>query len=117
LGRVSALPKFIQEDTMQFISHHPQATIDTMGFITLWLSEHNPAPAKEQLHRGYAHGRGWRPFEGFTLGADDSLKYPNDPPMKPFCEVSLRDERVVMYPHAWVAIIQPDRSFEVCRMD
>jgi hypothetical protein len=29
----------------------------------------------------------------------------------------LGHERVIVYEHSWVAIVQPDRSFEVCRMD
>lgn len=86
------------------------------GFIPVWLSEANPKSAREQLDDGYKFG-GWQPFEGFTLGEDDSLLYPDDPPQPPLIEWRLRDERVVLYPHSWVAVIQPDRSFEVCRMD
>lgn len=102
---------------MQIKYHHPSATIDHLGLIPMMLSEHNPAPAKEQLHNGYAHGGGWHPFIGFKLLDNDSLAYPGDPPQRPIAEMILRNERVVLYEHAWVAIIQSDRSFEVCRMD
>jgi hypothetical protein len=81
----------------------------------LW--EDDPRSAKEQLNTGYAHGGGWQAFNGFKLNADDSLSYPGDPPQIPIIEFKLRNERVVLYDHAWVAVIQPDRSFEVCRMD
>jgi hypothetical protein len=100
---------------------HPRCTYEHLGFIPDWLHDANPAPAKEQLHACYGHGGGWSPFNGFKLGADDSLNYPGDPPQKPFAEISFDDpertERVLMYEHSWVAIIQADRSFEVCRMD
>jgi hypothetical protein len=31
--------------------------------------------------------------------------------------MELRDELILIYEHSWVAIIQPDRTFETCRMD
>ena len=103
---------------MKFIAHHPKADPSIMGFIPAWLNDDSPLPAKEQLHIGYRHGGGWQPFKGFTLADDDSLTYPGDPPQHPICEILLdNNERVVMYPSSWVAIIQPDRSYEVCRMD
>lgn len=91
--------------------------MDHVGIIPDMLSERDPRPAREQLHDGYLHGGGWDPFKGFTLQPDDSIKYPGDPAHKPLAEMRLREERVLVYPHAWVAIIQPDRSFEISRMD
>lgn len=96
---------------------HKSVTWDHIGMIPEWLSESDPRPAKEQLHSAYGHGGGWQPFNGFRLEADNSLTYPGDPAQYPIAEMHLRDELVLMYNHAWVAIIQPDRSFEVCRMD
>jgi len=95
---------------------HPQITIEHLGYIPYWLSLDNPKSAREQLNDGYAYG-GWQPFEGFKLRADNSLIYPNDPPVVPLAQAKLRDELIVFYPHSWIAVIQPDRSFEVCRMD
>jgi hypothetical protein len=101
---------------VKFIPHHPRASLVDFGYIPLWLSEANPKPAAQQLNDGYAYG-GWQPFQGFILQDDDGLKYPGDPPIKPICELLLRQERIVLYPSSWVAVIQPDRSFEVCRLD
>lgn len=56
-------------------------------------------------------------MKGFTLGAGNALRYPGDPPMKPIAETKLRDETICVYPYAFVAVIQPGRSFEVSRMD
>lgn len=95
---------------------HPRMTQAHLGFIPQWLSVDNPKSAREQLNDGYAFG-GWDPFKGFTLNDDNSLSYPGDPPQKPLAQAKLRDELVVFYPSSWVAVIQPDRSFEVCRMD
>jgi hypothetical protein len=95
---------------------HPRATMEHLGMIPLWLDERNPKSAREQLNDAYPFG-GWDPFTGFRLGDDNSLRFPGDPPQRPIAEMRLRDECILMYEHSWVAIIQPDRSFEVCRMD
>ena len=96
---------------------HPRATWDHIGSLPHWLNPANPASASEQLHAAYGHGGGWQPFPGFTLEANDSITYPGDPAHRPIAEMHLRDERVLVYEYSWVAIIQPDRSFEICRMD
>lgn len=95
---------------------HPQMTMAHLGLIPLWLLDVDKRPAREQLNEGYKWG-GWQPFEGFALGEDNSLSYPGDPPLQPLAQARLRDELIVFYRHAWVAVIQKDRSFEVCRMD
>lgn len=94
-----------------------KVTLDHLGLIPGMLDENDPAPAREQLDAAYQHGGGWRPFPGFKLRSDNSIKYPGDPPYPPLAVSALRDELIIIYEHGWVAIIQPDRSFEVCRMD
>lgn len=89
-----------------------------LGIIPLMLSEVDPRPAKDQLHSGYLHGGGWRPFEGFTLDPETlDLNYPGDPPTKAAARITLRDETIVVYEHAWVMILQKDGSYEIARMD
>ena len=95
---------------------HPNMTMAHLGYIPEWLDQNDPRSAREQLNSGYAFG-GYRPFNGFTLNPDNSLKYPGDPALPARAEYQLRDELVVFYDHAWVAIIQPDRSFVVARID
>lgn len=90
---------------------------EIVGYIPQWLSESDPRRARAQLDEHYKHGGGWRAFPGFTLNADNSLSYPGDPPLRALTSATFREEFIVMYRHAWVAIIQSDRSFEVCRMD
>lgn len=93
-------------------------TLDHLGLLAHMLSEHNPKPAREQLDRGYQHGGGWHPTKvKFQLNIDNSLYYPGDPVYQPLAMFKLRDETVFFYTCSWVAIVQKDRSFEVCRMD
>jgi hypothetical protein len=96
---------------------HPKAVEDHVGLIPYWLSEDNPAPARQQLDDNYRHGGGWRPMRNFRLTPGNALRYPGDPPLLPLAEMHLRDELILVYEYGIVAIIQPDRSFEAARMD
>lgn len=95
---------------------HPRMTFDMLGYIPGWLHEADPRPAKEQIGSNYISG--WHPFEGFVFDpVKQTLKYPEDPAYTPLAKAQLRDETIIFYQHAWVAIVQPDNSFEVARID
>lgn len=96
---------------------HPRCTLDHVGEIPNWLNERNPRPAKEQLDMSYRHGGGWNHFDGFRLQDNNGIKYPGDPALMPIAKMHLRDELILIYEHAWVCIVQKDRSYEICRMD
>ena len=96
---------------------HPRATEEMFGLIPHFIHEDNPAKAVQQLDDNYRHGGGWFPIKGFTLLEGNKLQYPGDPVLEPLGEIQLRDERIVMYQYAIVAVIQPDGSFEAARMD
>jgi hypothetical protein len=98
---------------------HPRASWDHVGIIPQMLDANNPKPAREQLNDGYQHGGGWHPIqmEKWTLFDDNSIQYPEDPVLIPIAEMRLRDELILVYEYSMVAIIQPNRSFEVSRMD
>ncbi|MBU2051483.1 MAG: hypothetical protein KKH61_21240 [Gammaproteobacteria bacterium] len=105
---------------------HPTLTIrsgvntsieDLLGIIPLFLDDADPRPAKEQLDEKYAHGGGFRHLEGFKMLPNGDLKYPGDEPTRFLAHTYLRDEKIIFYEHAWVAIVQPDGSFEVSRLD
>lgn len=94
---------------------HPQATIEMLGYIPDFLSESDPRSAKEQIEVNYIGG--WSHMPGFTMNENGNLNYPGDPPMLLLAETKLRDKTIRFYQHAWLAIIQPDGSFEVSRVD
>jgi hypothetical protein len=89
---------------------------ETLGYLPAFLNEDDPRPAKEQLDANYQHGGGWRNQPGFTMKGR-SIQYPGDPPMIPVAYTMLREETIRVYPYAYVCIVQPDGSFEICRMD
>lgn len=96
---------------------HPQFTFEMLGYIPQFLSEHDPRPARKQIDSNYKHGSGWSPFEGFTMLPSGDLSYPDDPPVRLLAEAKLRNETIRFYEHAWVAIVQPDGSYEISRVD
>ncbi len=96
---------------------HPQATPEMLGFIPEFLNEDDPRPAKEQIDSNYGHGGGWHPLPGWTMLPDGNISYPGDPPCLLLAETKLRDETIRVYQYAWMAIIQPDGSFEIARLD
>lgn len=96
---------------------HQRCTPFDVGFIPTFLDTDDPRPAKEQFAERYVWG-GWRHQEGFTKGVRRySLQFPGDPEMAPIAAMQLRDETIMIYDHGYVAIWQPDGSFEACRLD
>ena len=107
-------------------SRNPRHGGDSVGYLPHFFNESDPRPAKAQAHDNYAHGGGWNPFNGFELSKEIaeneltetySIKYPGDPAYHELARGKLRNELIVVFPHAWVAIIQPDETFEISRMD
>jgi len=95
---------------------HPKMTVDYLGFIPDFLSENDPRSAREQFDANYIAG--WRPSRGFRMDLTTGrLVYPGDPDMYPVARTRFREETILFYPHAYVAVIQPDKTWEVCRMD
>lgn len=102
---------------IDFTLIHPRATLDHLGLLPEFWSEDAPGSAKLQAHVNYAHGGGWHPFNGFKMLTSGRIQYPGDAPLELIAEAKLREETIRIYDGAWVAIVQPDGSFEVSRMD
>lgn len=116
---------------------HPDMTEDHLGLIPFFLSEKDDRPAREQIDHHYQHGGGWRPINGFKLNAKFTkldktsspfvmsrqlgVKYPGDPMLKPLAVARMmnlkRDETLVFYDGSFLAIFQPDFTFEIARLD
>lgn len=91
---------------------------DAVGFLPEFLDERWDKPAAAQLDMNYKHGGGWQPFKGFQMDPNThAISYPGDPDMHPLAVASLHNEKIFVYPSGWVAVVQPDESFEICRMD
>jgi hypothetical protein len=86
------------------------------GLIPGFLDSSDPRGAKEQFNEH--HVAGWSKFDGFTWDHETGvLSYPGDPPMKPLSGIIFRDEIILLFDFSWVMVIQPDKSWEICRMD
>ena len=86
-----------------------------LGYIPLFLNENDPRSAREQFDT--SHPGGWSSFPGFTMLPNGNLSYPRDPDIVLLAETRLRHEVIRFYDCEWVAIIQPDGSFEIARLD
>lgn len=95
--------------------------MEVVGFLPGFLDENDSRPAVEQINTAYSHGGGWMDFKGFELVGGDgkpySLKYPGDPLTHELSRANLRKEKLVFFEHSWLAVIQPDGSFRVARLD
>ena len=102
---------------MKITFYHPEMTLEHLGFIPSFLSDTDPRPMREQFAEHY----GWGPtLPKLTLLDGRTLHYPGDPPLEPLAKIELEDGRkefAYFYETEQVAIIQPDGSFEVNRMD
>lgn len=98
---------------------HPDMTPDHLGFLPHILDSFDPRPTAEQIEDKYAHGGGWRPYGqgAWALDDDRTLHFPNDQALKPIARTFIREEQVYLYDHAVVAVVQPDGSFDVVRLD
>jgi hypothetical protein len=91
---------------------------EDLGLLPAFFDEGDPRTAKEQAAANYAHGGGWCPQDGWELSEDQmTAVYPGDPPQRALAVATLRDETLLLFPHAYVAIVQPDGAFEMARMD
>lgn len=92
------------------------ADFEALGFLPGFLNAADPRPAQEQLEANYTMGGGWH--TGPTdIDEDGTMLYPGDDPLPWVIGTHLRDERILFYPFALVAIVQPDGSFVTQRMD
>lgn len=92
---------------------------DMLGAIPAMLSADNPAGAVEQIDAFYCKaGGGWRDSDGWTLSANGGrLTSCGDPARWLIAQAKLRDEQVLFFDGAWVAVVQPDGAFRVARID
>lgn len=86
------------------------------GLIPSFLNEEDKRPVKEQFAEHYISG--WKHFDGFKFDEkNQTLSYHGDPPMKAIGIIWFHDETIILFPHAWVLILQKNGKWEVCRMD
>ena len=95
---------------------------EDLGLIPAFLNTFDPRPAAEQIHEHYAHGGGWRPFQGFELDDTNSdplrwmLTYPGDPSLLALAYSRLREETIVLFTYSWLLIVTHS-SWQIARID
>lgn len=105
------------------------SNMERCGFLPEFLSALDPRGAVEQIDGNYAHGGGWNDFNGFTLhdwvpGESDAspyLTYPGEfgrvEKYREVARATLRLETIILFEGDWTAVIQPDGSHRIARLD
>jgi hypothetical protein len=97
---------------------HKGMTLEHLGLLVDWLDDEDPRKAAEQMDSRYQFGGFSRhPITGFRAEREKCLKYPGDPLLRPLAKAQLRDEVVMFYDCAVVAVWQPDGTFVAARFD
>ena len=106
----------IAEEHMSRTGYGPY---ELLGTIPHMLSADDPAGAVEQIDAAYKDiGGGWTDVSGHTLDIEQGeLRYPGDPPRVLIASAKLRDEQVLFFNGAWLAVVQPDGTFRTARID
>lgn len=93
------------------------AIIAALGHIPEFVFAQDPRPIWEQIDARYIGG--WQAMAPgkWILGLDDYLLYPGNPALPPLATAYHGQERIIVYPHAWACIVQPDGQFSVARLD
>ena len=95
-----------------------QQTIDMLGMIPNMFDVNDPRDVQDQIRDNYIGG--WNPMFGITIEPSDkmfALKYPDDPDLYPIGFTVVRNQTVLVYPFAWVAIVTEGKDTEVARLD
>ena len=114
---------------IEFMAPNAERTADDWCIVFNWLTapQYRFSSVQTVIDRSYHFG-GWSPFEGFDLNPKNgTLSYPGDPDMQPLWKmvrlVEGGEEQepytqiIYGYPHAWIAIVNEDSSFQVARID
>lgn len=101
---------------MIWVQVNPAATMDHLGIIPSFLDPEDVRTAAMQIDENYCSG--WRPSSGFTMDKEKrTLKCAGDPDLPPLFMSLMGDELIFVYEYGYVAIVQPDETFEVSRLD
>jgi hypothetical protein len=99
---------------------HPRFTMEMLGYLPSFISDVDDRPAREQFDANYVFGTSWKGQTDFRIllnGNLKSVRYYEDPQIVRIAEAQLRDETIVFFSNAYVAIIQPDGNYVSARMD
>jgi len=92
--------------------------MDYLGYLGGFLVLEDERPAAEQINERYGHGGGWFPMKNWVMDPITfKIQYPGDPPLRYVASTNLREERIFLYPHGIVTIVQPDGTFQTARID
>lgn len=81
-------------------------TAQLWGIIPSFINPYKTdTPMWQEVDLNYAHGGGWRDFEGFTVSQTENdtyqLEYAGDPPLPELGRITRGTEVLAIFDHAW----------------
>jgi hypothetical protein len=101
-------------------AHYKEADAhEYLGRIPTLIDPDSNDPVWQQVQDNYPYG--WQPVLGderskWTLTGDEYLIYPGLPPAAPAAMAWHRSEKILVYPGAWVVVVQLNEDFTVARI-
>jgi hypothetical protein len=110
---------------LRHAEHNNFGLIEILGSVPSFLSVDDPRGAVEQINDRYGEHGGWHDSKGWSLQitAIGNNKYaliainPGDPPRHLLAETHLRDEHILFFNGAYIAVVQQDGSHRMARID
>jgi len=93
-----------------------QLTQKNISYLKFFLHEDDQRSASEQINERYRYGS-WHNFKGFKHLGDGVIQFQDAPVDYPIAKAHLRAEVIYAYRYDWIAVFQPDGSFEVSRVN
>jgi hypothetical protein len=97
---------------------HPRATFDMLGYVPGFIDISSDAPLRDQINAGYVSG--WHRSASEWVRISNTLQgHPEDPPFPMIARYRHQPtgELLEFYTSCYTAIVQPDGTFEVARLD
>ena len=100
---------------------------EVTGLLPEIIWQDDPRPAREQFNDRYAHGGGWNPMKGWlfkpgpdgeaTLVFQSNDEEDDAEEYREMSRTTINSEILILFDCEFLAIVQPDGSFEVDRVD
>jgi len=105
-------------DPMGSMPIPPARLLRAGGLLPDWVTspDYPDMNLKDKLTKHYGFGE-LTELKGGTITPEGAFQFPQDPDQYPLISIVRKEEQFLLYEHAIVAILQPDGSSFITRID